>query len=39
VEKFIDTPVKRYSSALCELGFRGAAYLEPEILIVMKVLA
>ena len=40
VEKFIDTPVKRYSSGmLVRLGFAVAAHLEPEILLVDEVLA
>jgi lipopolysaccharide transport system ATP-binding protein len=40
VEKFIDTPVKRYSSGMfLRLGFAVAAHLEPEVLIVDEVLA
>jgi len=40
VERYIDTPVKRYSSGMyVRLAFAVAAYLEPEILIVDEVLA
>jgi lipopolysaccharide transport system ATP-binding protein len=40
VEKFLDTPVKRYSSGMyTRLAFAVAAHLEPEILIVDEVLA
>lgn len=39
-EKYLDTPVKRYSSGMTvRLGFAVAAHLEPEILIVDEVLA
>jgi lipopolysaccharide transport system ATP-binding protein len=39
-ERFIDTPVRRYSSGMMvRLGFAVAAHLEPEILIVDEVLA
>ncbi len=40
VEKYVDTPVKRYSSGMMvRLGFAIAAHLEPEILVVDEVLA
>lgn len=40
IERFIDTPVKRYSSGQrVRLGFAIAAHLEPEILVVDEVLA
>ncbi len=40
IEKFIDTPVKRYSSGMyVRLAFAVAAHLEPEILVVDEVLA
>jgi len=40
VERFLDTPVKRYSSGMCvRLAFAVAAHLEPEILLVDEVLA
>src|ERR671936_1498121 len=39
-EKFLDTPVKRYSSGMyLRLAFAVAAHLEPEILVVDEVLA
>ena len=39
VERYIDTPVKRYSSGMTvRLGFAVAAFLEPEILVVDEVL-
>ena len=39
VERYIDTPVKRYSSGMTvRLGFAVAAHLEPEILVVDEVL-
>ncbi|MBI9061907.1 MAG: ABC transporter ATP-binding protein [Marinilabiliaceae bacterium] len=39
-ERYIDTPVKRYSSGMnVRLGFAVAAFLEPEILVVDEVLA
>ena len=39
-ERYIDTPVKRYSSGMrVRLGFAIAAYLEPDILVVDEVLA
>ncbi|MFN2423914.1 MAG: ABC transporter ATP-binding protein [Cryomorphaceae bacterium] len=39
-DKYVDTPVKRYSSGMkVRLGFAVAAFLEPEILIVDEVLA
>ncbi len=39
VERYIDTPVKRYSSGMSvRLGFAVAAFLEPEILVVDEVL-
>ena len=39
-ERYIDTPVKRYSSGMMvRLGFAVAAHLEPEILVVDEVLA
>ena len=39
-ERYIDTPVKRYSSGMMvRLGFAVAAHLDPEILVVDEVLA
>jgi len=40
IEKYLDTPVKRYSSGMyVRLAFAVAAHLEPEILVVDEVLA
>ena len=40
IERYLDTPVKRYSSGMfVRLGFAVAAFLEPEILVVDEVLA
>ncbi|NEM05924.1 ATP-binding cassette domain-containing protein [Geodermatophilus normandii] len=40
VERFLDTPVKRYSSGMgLRLGFAVAAHLEPDILVVDEILA
>ena len=40
VEKFLDTPIKRYSSGMrLRLGFAVAAHLEPDVLMVDEVLA
>ena len=40
VERYLDTPVKRYSSGMTvRLGFSVAAFMEPEILVVDEVLA
>ena len=40
IERFLDTPVKRYSSGMyVRLAFAVAAHLEPEILLVAEVLA
>lgn len=40
VERYLDTPVKRYSSGMTvRLGFAVAAFLDPEILVVDEVLA
>lgn len=40
VERFIDTPIKRYSSGMrLRLGFAVAAHLDPEVLLVDEVLA
>jgi lipopolysaccharide transport system ATP-binding protein len=40
IERFIDTPVKRYSSGMyIRLGFAVAAHLEPEVMLIDEVLA
>ena len=40
VDRFVDTPIKRYSSGMnVRLAFSVAAHLEPEILIIDEVLA
>ena len=40
IDRFLDTPIKRYSSGMCvRLGFAVAAHLEPEILLVDEILA
>lgn len=40
VEKFLDTPIKRYSSGMrLRLGFAVAAHLEPDVLLIDEVLA
>src|SRR6516162_7464563 len=40
VQKFLDTPVKRYSSGMqLRLGFAVAAHLDPEVLVVDEILA
>jgi lipopolysaccharide transport system ATP-binding protein len=40
VDRFLDTPVKRYSSGMhVRLAFAVAAHLEPEILVIDEVLA
>lgn len=40
VARFLDTPIKRYSSRMkARLAFSGAAHLEPEILVIDEVLA
>ena len=40
IERFVDTPIKRYSSGMrLRLGFAVAAHLEPDVLIVDEVLA
>ena len=38
-ERYIDTPVKRYSRMTVRLGFAVAAHLDPESLVVDEVLA
>jgi ABC-type polysaccharide/polyol phosphate transport system ATPase subunit len=40
LERFLDTPVKRYSSGMyCRLGFAVAAFVNPELLVIDEVLA
>src|SRR5690606_32710464 len=40
VQKFVDTPIKRYSSGMkLRLGFAVAAHLDPDVLLVDEVLA
>ena len=39
VERFLDTPVKRFSSGMYLVGLRGAAHLEPDMLVVDEILA